>query len=161
MVHSFVFGKPSGRRKKFSLKGACCSHVALKIFGILYALLNLVIKQQILNAKNLSVYQCTFSEACSEELTIVNIKDSSIDSFTEKLIAIAENTIPKSKPHNVNKFGVTVTANKLTVAEGKRKSEQKSLQQLKTWNISESNGPNAEKLSEPLADTRGKPLSLQ
>ena len=76
---------------------------------------------------------CTFSEACSEELTIANIEDSSIDSFTEKLIAI----------------------------EGKRKSEQKSLQQLKTWNSSESNGPNAEKLSEPLADTCGKPLSLQ
>jgi len=33
---------------------------------------------------------CTFSEACYEELTIANIEDSSIDSFTEKLIAIAE-----------------------------------------------------------------------
>jgi len=42
---------------------------------------------------------CTFSEACSEELTIANIEDSSIGSFTEKLTAIAENTIPKSKPH--------------------------------------------------------------
>jgi len=41
---------------------------------------------------------CTYSEACSEELTIANIEDSSIESFTEKLIAIAENTIPKSKP---------------------------------------------------------------
>jgi len=29
-------------------------------------------------------------EACYEELTIANIEDSSIDSFTEKLIAIAE-----------------------------------------------------------------------
>ena len=39
------------------------------------------------------------------------------------------------------------------VREGKRKNEQKSLQQLKTWNITESNGPNAEKLSEPLDDS--------
>jgi len=41
---------------------------------------------------------CTYSESCSEELTIANIEDTSINSFTEKLIAIAENTIPKSKP---------------------------------------------------------------
>ena len=99
---------------------------------------------------------CTFSEACSEELTIANIEDSSVDSFTEKLIAIAENTIPKSKPRKrtVN----TVWCNS-DCKEGKHKDKQKSLQQLKTWNISKSNGPNAEKLSEPHADSRGKPLS--
>ena len=42
---------------------------------------------------------CTYSESCSEELTIANIEESSIGSFTEKLIMIDENTIPKSKPH--------------------------------------------------------------
>jgi len=34
LVHSFIFGKPSGRGKKFYGKGACRSHVTLKIYGI-------------------------------------------------------------------------------------------------------------------------------
>jgi len=38
------------------LKGCVVSHVTIKIFGIQYALLNLLIKQQILNIKNLLVY---------------------------------------------------------------------------------------------------------
>ena len=95
--------------------------------------------------------------------TIANTEGCSIESFTEKLIAIAENTFQKASLVNalLTPFGVTATAEKLYVREGKRKNEQKSLQQLKIWIISESNGPNAEKLSELCAETRGKPLSLK
>jgi len=83
---------------------------------------------------------CTFSEACTE-LNIANIKDNSIKSFTEKLISIAENSIPKSKQgkHTINTVSNVVR---------KCKRGQSSHQHLKTWNSSESDTPNAEILSE-------------
>jgi len=34
LVHSFVFGKPSGRGKNFPEKGRVVGHVTLEIFGI-------------------------------------------------------------------------------------------------------------------------------
>ena len=55
MVDNFVFEEPSGRFKNFPENGCVVGHVTLKIFGIRQALLNLLIKQQILNIKNLSV----------------------------------------------------------------------------------------------------------
>ena len=65
-LHSFVFGKPSGRCKNLALKGRVVGHVTIKIFGIRLALLNFLIKQQILNIKK--TYQ--FTTPCkSDEVT--------------------------------------------------------------------------------------------
>jgi len=53
---ALIVGNPSGRGKNFPENGRVVGRMTLKIFGIWQALLNLVIKQQKLNVKNLSFY---------------------------------------------------------------------------------------------------------
>ena len=104
-----------------------------------------------------------FSDACSRELTIENTDtgDDSIESFSEKLLAIAADSIPKSKPGKRTVNTLWFNNDCKAAVRSRRKALKRATVSPSSENIEniESSGLKAEEPSDHLADNHGNLLS--